>query len=387
MKKLFGLFIPVVAALLFCRCGSSGDSSLILIDTSRDYPESDLRLSDVAEVKYIPLQYGKDSILFVNPGSLSVTVFHDTIFVFDWKPPTIARIILYDTLGNPLSKIERPGRGPEEYVLLKSYVLDTLRHEIYGWDNISLKMLVYDFNGEHLRSKTFDNKYDLVSSINENYLLGYNVYSRRMSSVEPGKLIDTKRKTLTFIGKNDLDEGVYEFDYARPGEGWSDCIVNNLITSKEGLYISNDRSDTVYFMDRDLNLTPRMVNPTSQSGIRMSTVIPTIETERYLFISNEYYGDQNIPRKRPDFYVYDKIQKQIYRLKKDASLASDFLLLANDYIAMNQFGLTQNHNYFATFSPPGHLHENYERLPAQLKAIADRLDDMDNPVLMLIKFK
>ena len=387
MRKLSGLFIPVISAVLFCSCGNSADSSLILIDTSLDYPESDLRLSDVAEVKYIPLQYGKDSILFVNPGSVCVTVFHDTIFVFDWKPPGTARIILYDTLGNPLSKIERLGRGPEEYVLLRSYVPDTLRREIYGWDKESLKMLVYDFNGKYLRGKTFDNGYDLVSNLSENYLLGYNLNSRMESVFEPGKIIDTKRKTLAFIGKNDLEEEVYEFDYARPGEGWSNCIVSNQVTAKEGLYISNDRSDTVYFMDRNLNFTPCLVDLTPHSGQRMSAIIPTIETERYLFFSNEYYGDKNIPRKRQDFYVYDKEQKQICRLKKDASLPSDFLLLANNYIAMNQFSLTQNHNYSAVFAPPGHLHENYEQLPPQLKAIADRLDDMDNPVLMLIKFK
>ena len=387
MRKLSGLFIWVVVVVLLCRCGHAPDSSLILIDTGRDYPESDLRLSDVAEVKYIPLQYGKDSILFVNPGFSSVTVFHDTIFIFDWKPPGTARIILYDTLGNPLSKIERLGRGPEEYVLLRSYVPDTLRREIYGWDKESLKMLVYDFNGKYLRGKTFDNGYDLVSNLNADYLLGYNSQSRRESVVEPGKIIDSKRKTLTFIGKDELEEEVYEFDYIKPGGGWSCCIAGNLMSAKEGLYISNDRSDTVYFMDRNLNFTPCLVDLTPHSGQRMSAIIPTIETERYLFFSNEYYGDKNIPRKRPDFYVYDKEQKQICRLKKDASLPSDFLLLANNYIAMNQFSLTQNHNYSAVFAAPGHLHENYEQLPSPLKAIADRLDDMDNPVLMLIKFK
>lgn len=387
MKKLSGLCIPVLFAVLFCSCGNSADPSLIRIDTSRDYPESDLRLSDVAEVKYIPLQYGKDSIFFVNPGSLAVTVFRDTLFIFNWKRPLTSRIILYDTLGNLLSCIDRLGRGPGEYTFLKSYAADTLRREIYAWDYNLLKMLVYDYSGNCLRDTIFEDKYSAVIHLNNDYLLGFCHNTRMKSILESGKIIDNKCKPLTFIGKDDFKEQSVDFDYLEPHPGGMSCVVENLSVMKEGIYITSDRSDTVYFMDRYLKLTPRIVNLTPHSERRMSLVLPTIETGRYLFLSNEYYGDNNIPRKRSDFYVYDKKQKQIYRLKKDASLPSEFLLLANNYIAMNQFSLTQNHNYSAVFASPVHLHENYERLPPQLKAITDRLDDMDNPVLLLIKFK
>lgn len=111
MIKTMRLFIVIFAIVLFGRCENSNRVSLILIDTSRNYPESDLRLSDVAEVKYIPLQYGKDSIIFANPGPYAATVYRDTICLLTWKPFSLSQIIQYDMSGNPLSKIDKIGGG------------------------------------------------------------------------------------------------------------------------------------------------------------------------------------------------------------------------------------------------------------------------------------
>lgn len=382
---LMRLFIVIFAIMLFCRCDNSNGASLILIDTSRNYPESDLRLSDVAEVMYIPLQYGRDSIIFANPGPYAVTVYRDTIYLLNWKPFSLSQIIQYDMSGNPLSKIDKIGRGPSEYTHLISYMLDTTRHVVYGWDDQSLKILTYDFQGNCPGEKFLNANYTQMANLNDDYILGYNSFSR-MESDTPGKIINTGRKTITFLNKADFTETIYDFDYKKPEPNRTPAIIyRNLTHTKGGIYITNDRSDTVYFLDKNLKLTPRIVDITPHSTYRMNVIIPTIETGRYLFLSNEFYfGDLPKP---PDYYVYDKKEKQIYRLKKDKYLENDYLLLANDYIAVSQFCLTQTHNYAASFGPPYHLREEYENLPPELKVIADTLDDPDNPVLMLIKFK
>ena len=376
----------IFAAVIFCRCGSSDGASLILIDTSREYPESDLRLSDVAEVKYIPLKYGKDSIIFANPAPYAVTVHRDTIYILNWKPLSLSQVIAYDTLGNPLSKIDKMGRGPNEYTQLISYMLDTTRRVIYGWDDHSQKILAYDLDGNCLGEKSLGVNYTQMANLNDDYLLGYNSFSL-MESDTPGKVIDSGRKTITFINKDDFTETVYDFDYEKPEPNNRPSITYRHLThTKEGIYITNERSDTVYFLDRDLKLTPRIVDITPRSQYRMSVIMPTIETDRYLFLSNNYYMD-NPPYKSPDYYVYDKQEKQIYRLKTDKSIKASFVLLANDYIALDQFDLTRTYNYTSSFGPPYHLRREYDNLPPELREIVDTLDDLDNPVLMLIKFK
>ncbi|MEF9987389.1 MAG: 6-bladed beta-propeller, partial [Bacteroidales bacterium] len=138
-KKAMLLFIVTSLFLFFGCSDQTSSSSLIIIDTSRDYPESNLKLSDVAQVTYVPLKYGKDSTIFSNPGNLAVAVFHDTLFILNRRVPYFAQILLYDMLGNPLLKIDRQGGGPGEYITLGNFILDTLRREIYGWDRESKK--------------------------------------------------------------------------------------------------------------------------------------------------------------------------------------------------------------------------------------------------------
>ncbi|MEG0519242.1 MAG: hypothetical protein RR555_10325, partial [Bacteroidales bacterium] len=53
-KKAMLLSIVISLFLFFGCSDQTSSSSLIIIDTSRDYPESDLKLSDVAQVTYVP---------------------------------------------------------------------------------------------------------------------------------------------------------------------------------------------------------------------------------------------------------------------------------------------------------------------------------------------
>ena len=284
-------FLFIFAAVIFCRCGSSDGASLILIDTSREYPESDLRLSDVAEVKYIPLQYGKDSIIFASSAPYAATVYRDTIYILNYKPYVLSQIISYDMLGNPLTKIDKMGRGPNEYTQLRSCMLDTTRRVIYGWDDQSQKILVYDLDGNCLKEKFLSAKYGKMTNLNDDYILGYNFFSLMESKKTPGKIIDSGRKTITFINKDDFTETVYDFDYEKPqpNNNRQAITYGRLTHTKEGIYITNDRSDTVYFLDRDLKLTPRIVDITPYSEYRMSAIMPIVETDRYLFLCNNYY--------------------------------------------------------------------------------------------------
>ncbi|MEG1693361.1 MAG: 6-bladed beta-propeller [Bacteroidales bacterium] len=389
-KKAMLLFIVTSLFLFFGCSDQTSSSSLIIIDTSRDYPESNLKLSDVAQVTYVPLKYGKDSTIFSNPGSLAVAVFHDTLFILNRRVPYFAQILLYDMLGNPLSKIDRQGSGPGEYITLGNFILDTLRREIYGWDRESKKMLVYDFKGNCLREKYFDNGYYDMVNISPDYLLGYNDNSQYMSMFKENRLVRTKKKTITFINKKDFTEQVSGFDYAKPMINGTQCIVGNHTFTKDGLYITCDRSDTVYFLDRHLKLIPRIVDITPHSAKRESMIKPIIETERYIFISKQYrwqYGlGKGVAAKRPDFYVYDKAKKKLFRLKKDQKMEDPFLLV-NNYIAIHQYMITQNHNYIATYLDPLKLLDNYKTLPPELKSITETLKEGDNPVVMLIKFK
>jgi len=75
------------------------------------------------------------------------------------------------------------------------------------------------------------------------------------------------------------------------------------------------------------------------------------------------------------------------RPSQDINKCNFRLALINNEIVLNQFTLTQNHNYAAILLTPIFLKDHYEALNKELKTISDSLREDDNPVLMLMKFR
>ena len=59
-------YLLAIVALLFCACVSESTDvkdGVIIFDSSKEYPHKDLKLSDLADVSFIPLG-GEDSVNF-----------------------------------------------------------------------------------------------------------------------------------------------------------------------------------------------------------------------------------------------------------------------------------------------------------------------------------
>lgn len=372
-----------------CREPDTDPSGLILINTHKEYPVSDLKLSDVAEVKYIPLQFGKDSILYVAPPGLSTFVFRDTLFVHNTSVSSpLDQIIAYNLSGTPLLKIDKVGRGPGEYMKPDNYTVDTTSREISIWDNLLKKVIVYDFKGNLKREYKLNSPYRIVMDLGPDHFIGYNKMSRFISRFD-NKLRSTSQKTITVMEKRDpgriADSPV--FDYSRPMLSRPMIIVNHLTSTAKGVYITNERSDTIYFMDRNFRPVPKMIDITPYSS-KQTQVMPTIETEQYIFFSNEPDAFAEEGYKEVKFFVYEKKTRKISRLRTSIRKnESSSIPLINNEIAIRQWNLTRNPDHAVSFLYPSKLKENYTRLPPELRRITDTLNEDDNPVLMLIKFR
>ena len=62
------LLINLAALLLLVACGqrADGPSDAILFDATRDYPEKQLLLDEVADITYVPLSNETDSALLIS---------------------------------------------------------------------------------------------------------------------------------------------------------------------------------------------------------------------------------------------------------------------------------------------------------------------------------
>ena len=89
------------------------------------------------------------------------------------------------------------------------------------------------------------------------------------------------------------------------------------------------------------------------------------------------------------FFVYDKTKRKIFKIKNESPKkeSDDPVVHYAEQINIVSFDQTQNPNYIARFLHYGTLKNNYNLLSDTLKKIVDQMNENDNPVLMLMKFK
>jgi len=402
-RKIFILFITI--ALFSCHQNDRGNSGIIFIDANMKYPELELKLSDIADISYIPLQ-SNDNIFGYLSANRALFVYGDKIFIGDMTLSD-PKLLVYDHTGTHLKTFGSYGRGPGEYISLRRFVVDTLTNEVTIYDFSQRKIIVYSIEGKFKREKSIGEisreqrqQFTAIDIINDTCLLLYNyssfsILSEDLAFLKKGQELLTG-KTLMILDKQTLSEVPFQsFEYAQPKDFNTSTLHCNLTTTKEGVYITSERSDTIYFVNRNLEIIPKFRDVTDYGNQHIARLFPAIETERYTFFSTELGIRQGLVKVdnpiEKKFFAYDKKLQKLFRLNnglsgKYTSEEKDIALL-NNLPAFDEFTLTLNHNYAYSLLIPEFLLKRYNNLPDELKAITKNLKEDDNPVVMLIKFK
>jgi hypothetical protein len=215
-------------------------------------------------------------------------------------------------------------------------------------------------------------------------MLGYNRLSRYSSAIT--NKLSNKRRTLTLFNKTSLNiADSIDIDYSRPYNIGKIGILNYLTKSKNGIYITSFRSDTIYYLDNKLNLKRKFVDVTKDDE-NYYQLFPAMETDKYLFFSTENIVDT--PNLKFEYLVLDKSDNKIYEIKSgDGKNLNYRLLLLNNQIAFNQMTLTLNHNYAIVTFTSDFIYKHIKQFPEKYKT--DALFDADSNylVVMLIKIR
>jgi len=388
--------------LLLCSCSQNdnNESDIILIDASKKYPKLELRLSDIAEIAYIPLK-SDDVILGYPSVTRALFVYRDKIVLGD-KISTDPKLLVYDRTGTHIQTIGSYGRGPGEYMGIRDFVVDTLSNEIILYDNVQRMLIVYGLDGKFRRNKSL-NQIDSgqtmltgIENMNDSTLLVFNnaslIFSERRGGVE-----FSTGKTMMILDKQTLSAiPSQSFGFARPSYSDRPTILPYLTTTKEGVYITSERSDTIFFMNKNLEVIPKFRDVTAdyKNGYKVR-IFPTMETERYVFfVTVEVEKRLDVINSNPfliSFFAYDKKMQQLFSLNDDLSEQigkyDRVRLVINNKSSLSEFNLTLNHDYASALLSPEFLFEHDDQLPMELKEITKNLQEGDEPVLMLIKFK
>ena len=383
--KQTNLLLAAILLVVLAGCVENKQShdDLITVDLSKSYPKKELILQDLMDVEYIALEttdefltqglvqdVGKEYLLVSNRNR------DGDIFIFDRKT------------GKGLRKINRQGQGAEEYAGINRIILDESNDEILVMSPGN-KILVYDLYGEYKRCLKLDREVASVFDYDKSNLIGYDMSDYHNKGKDRSKsyhiLISKQDGSITreiFIPFKTIDTPVVT------GDGGFVASYSYQIRQSHGkCTLMDTSSDTLYNYASDGTLTPFIVRTPSAHTMEPEVFLYMgIYTDRYYFMQtvknvfnfeegNGFYTDE---------LMYDKEEKAVYQVA----------VYNGDYAEKRTVAMTakpiNSEIEDATSLNASRLVEIYEKgqlKDGQLKEIASRLSEEDNPVIMLVRQK
>jgi len=383
-------FFMALAIILFIISGCSGgkkdgvkDEGIITVDVTKTYPKKDLVLQDFMDVEYIALETNDE---FLNTGDV-MDVGKELVLVTNYRN---GDIFLYNRSGKALRKINREGQGSEEYTRLSEVILDEEKSELFVYSRSSKKNIVYDLSGNFKRSFDINDnggiiniyKYEKENFIHNEVIFNlYNDNAQEEKNAESFYIISKQDGSVVKEIKIPFIKEKSPAIIKRDGEMIIVSFLNitSIISNNGNTYITPISSDTVFRYLPDHNMEPFIVRtPSIQSMETEVYLFPTILTDQYYFMESAR-KEKDSPRIN---LLYDRKEKAIYEYTVNNSDYTDRIesfseTVINDEIAM-----------YAKFEAFELIEANEQgKLKGKLKEIAEGLDEDDNPVIMLAKYK
>jgi len=390
MNKVYTILAIILLMMAGCgggrKSGSESDT-FITVDVTANYPKKELILQDFMDVEYIALETTNEFVCqgIVRAIGEKYIVVVNSIIDGD--------IIIFDRNGKGLRKINRMGRGGEEYLSYRGIILDEDNEELFINDTQANKITVYDLYGTFKRSFRYVEgiRYSVVYNFDKESLICSDFYyegekidnpSFFIISKQDGSIIKTiqipfeQKKSMVWIQYSDSRGPLI------PENIRSITIMQYfpIIPYHGSWTLMDPSSDTIFKFLPDYNLVPFIARtPSVQSMNPEVFLVPKILTDRYYFMK---IIKKEADSRRPDL-VYDRQERTIY----------EYIVFNNDFstkATVDMFKSAINDEIaFCQKLEADDLFEAYEKgqLKGKLKDIAAKLKEEDNPVIMLVKHK
>ena len=356
------------------------------LDVAKDYPEKTINLEDIAEVRYVPLETTDQSLI---QGIHKMATSDDKIVICDLVQNTI---FIFDKDGNFINSINKEGPGPQEYSSIQNFAVDFQKEEIYICDYpLKYRILTYSFDGGFIRESKLDQKIwpSILYNYDENHLIAYDNYNMESENAnkQPYSLINKGNgqvSPLPLIIENRKSNRVMTSD----GDKFMSFSIDidPMIKTDDGVVISDFALDTIYKYT-DHKLIP--IGVRKNLGQKdLSAFCAYSSNYALLNIVKMDVDEKNIgdaPR---------KMDSELFLLDWKSSSISAVTIKMSDMIRRNEIRWD---SYSKDLHESGVAHSfrasvlikrlKEQRLNGNLKEIASTLNEDDNPVLMMAKFK
>ena len=382
MKKQNTFLAMFLLAIAGCDSNKPSTDALITIDVTANYSKKELILQDILDVEYIPMETTND---FITQG-IVLAVGKEIILVKNQINDGI--IFVFDRNGKGLRKINRMGRGSEEYYRILEVMLDEGNNEIFV--NGSNGIFVYDLYGN------FKRRFQIYEKGNYRFLQNFNREHLICKESIVGEIRRNSTESLPLIVASKSDGSVVKDIQFHFKEGVNTIVelesgyiaprVNSIIPYRDSWLLTESSSDTIFKLMPDFTLTPFIARIPSIHAMNSKIFLyPVLLTENYYFMESlkrEYDFDSRsgFPRKK---LMYDIKEKKTY----------EYVIYNGDYSTKKDLDISISTRVdeiaFWQKIEAFELVESNKKgeLKGKLKEIAENLKEDDNPVIMLVKYK
>ena len=363
----------------------SEKSHLPVIDISKSYPKKEIRLQDIADSEYIPLET-TDDVLLGNRLALSY-VSDKYILIHE---PIRGNIFIFNRDGTIYSHFNHKGQSGQEYAWIgdAGVIFDEKNEEIFV---CSQSIQVYSLKGEYKRTlkiNTVDN-YSKVFNIDDEALLVYDYvivdpglegntkeYPYRLVSKKDGSLISVlnihfPKRYSTRLAKTDKNSWSFVYQFYTESMYYGRDIM-----------IADISSDTLYQLTPNRKLIPILTRKPSVhlSGDPRNVWVTFLTTDKFMIVGTILLDFNSAGGKIP-FFMYEFETGEVTRVSFfDAEYGTKWGPGNSPAIAKNRI---------ACLIQPSSIIDAYEkkRLNGNVDKFIKTLSEDDNPVVRILKFK
>lgn len=393
--------VKIIIILFFivsCKINTSGDvfNNIIQFKQGYNYPQINLNLSDIADIEFIRLR-DSDSAYISQPYFRKNTyVDNHGIVIGNYTALDITAFGIYrfDKEGNFLNKISGFGRGPGEVASLAKMTVAS-DSSLVLYSRQESKVIKISLSGEYLGAWNLPSGHSEIESL-DNFVIVYDELSKLILTngqiVERGaplKVYDLVTSKVTDLLTDEYTNGIIHDN--RNGYSNSKLISthSNLIKTQNGVYFSSFRFDTVYYINKNLQVIPKISVIKQKKLDECYTVLPIIDVDDYILLKEVYGSTLATKNRQSNYYIFIKNEDKIYQIDNDyineqnpesSSLFKNKLFLAN-------FMVSLNHNLLCMYYTYDNREKFYKEIPDSLKLYFNSITENDNPMLAIIKFR
>jgi len=379
----------------------SKTKALPVIDISKNYPKKEIILQDIADIEYIGLETTNDVLLCglsLSDVSVLSSVSDKYICTYEWKR---GNIFVFDRKGKIVNHFNHRGQSGQEYPSISSMKAGVVFDEKNGEVFVCSKSIqVYSLSGKYKRTLDFNTmqiKSDVYNFDDETLLVYDDIIAtaRRLES-------NPKKNPYSLVSKKDGSiVGVLDIHLSKR---YSTNIIKEVKNDNKGnitvnsayiafsnnmnygrdFVISDISSDTMYLLTQNRELKPLLVRKPSVHASDPRVVWANeLTTDKFILIglhTLDFNSKSGQEKSKILMYEFETGEINEVSIRNADYAMREWSPRDSPHIAKNMT---------ADMMVVPRIIEAYKKkqLKGEFEKFVAKLDEDDNPIVTVIKFK